>query len=1185
MRKLALIALLLLPLPALAQETAAPPAAATQEEESRDRSWLTGLIEDNLSGAGRTVRLEGFKGALSSRATFDSLTISDDQGAWITIRNGAMQWRRAALLTGRIEIGELSAEEIDLPRLPTTPPGAEDAAPEVTPFALPELPVSVNIGKLTAAKVVLGAPLLGEEVSFDLDGALSLSGGDGKVDLKVNRIGTPSGQVSLTGAFANETRQLSLDLLVDEGAGGIVARLAQLPGEPALTLAVAGSGPLSDFNADVVLSTDGTPRLSGKVILGSRTPEGATAPESTFNAHLAGDVTPMLPPEYRSFFGTNAAFVVTGARKPDGALSLSQLQVSSEAFDLNGQLDLLASGMPARFDLSAKLGLASGAPVLLPVSGPKTYVQDGTIALSYDGAISSNWALDGTVNGFARDDMKIAALTLRGAGKITPNGTRAVDGRVEIAAQGLAPTDAALAEALGDSLRASTGFGWTENQPLRLNGLTLAGRDMSLAGDLSVDNLAKGADVSADLALDLRRLANFAQLSGQPLAGAATGRISGTATLLSGAFDLTADITGQDLKIGQPQADNLLSGTAKITASARRDETGLTLRSLTANARNLTAQAQGLLATGRTDLTAKIEMPDLSVLGAGYRGAVALDATVKDQDGARRYGANGTARGIAIGNPQADKVLAGTTTLAVQAVDAGQGIVLSALSLQNPQLQLTAEGDPARMKVSARLANAALLAPNFPGPVTVDGTLAQTGGGYRVDVKAAGPGGTQASVEGTLAGDFSSSDLVIRGRTQLALANAFIEPQTLDGALDFDLRMNGAPGLPALSGKITAANARITAPTANIALERVNLRADLGQSRVQLTTTGNFRGGGSLRLSGPIALTAPYAADLRLDLNAARLRDPQLYDTRISGGLRIAGPLTGGAMIRGALTLAETELRVPSGGVSGAKPIPEMRHVNENAASRTSRARAGLTGETSGAGGGGGGFGLDITVNAPREIFVRGRGLDAELGGAIRLTGTTANIIPIGGFKLIRGRLDVLTKRFDLTEGNIALQGAMMPWISFTAVTQTSDTTINLLLEGNANEPELTVTSSPELPEEEVLARLLFDKGVTNMSALQAAQLASAVATLAGRGGTGLLSRLRQNFGLDDLDFGTDADGNATVKAGRYISDKVYSDVAIDGKGETTLNLNLDVTRNVTARGSVGTDGDSALGLFFEKDY
>ena len=59
----------------------------------------------------------------------------------------------------------------------------------------------------------------------------------------------------------------------------------------------------------------------------------------------------------------------------------------------------------------------------------------------------------------------------------------------------------------------------------------------------------------------------------------------------------------------------------------------------------------------------------------------------------------------------------------------------------------------------------------------------------------------------------------------------------------------------------------------------------------------------------------------------------------------------------------------------------------------------------------------------------------------------------------------------------------------------------------------------------------------------------------------------------------------ATVKAGRYISDKVYSDVAIDGKGETTLNLNLDVTRNVTARGSVGTDGDSALGLFFEKDY
>ncbi|HEY0276393.1 MAG TPA: translocation/assembly module TamB domain-containing protein, partial [Paenirhodobacter sp.] len=348
-----------------------------------------------------------------------------------------------------------------------------------------------------------------------------------------------------------------------------------------------------------------------------------------------------------------------------------------------------------------------------------------------------------------------------------------------------------------------------------------------------------------------------------------------------------------------------------------------------------------------------------------------------------------------------------------------------------------------------------------------------------------------------------------------------------------------------------------------------------------------LRDGGTVSVSGPITLSGGYPADLRIALNGAHLRDPQLYDTRISGGLTVSGPLTGGGTIGGTLTLDETEIRVPSGGLGGAAEIPDITHLREGRASLITRGRAGLTeGDTQAGGSSSGqGFRLNVTVNAPRAIFVRGRGLDAELGGSIRLTGTTNNIIPVGHFSLVRGRLDILAKRFDLTDGNVALQGAMVPWIQFVATTNQDDVAITLTLEGNATEPTLTIASSPELPEEEVLARLLFNKGLSNLSALQAAQLASSIASLAGKGGAGIMARLRQSFGLDDLDVGTDADGNATVKAGKYLSSKVYTDVAIDGTGETTLNLNLDVTKNITARGSVGSAGDSGAGVFFEKDY
>ena len=64
-------------LPLLALACALPLPAAAQDTQEEDRGFLTGLIEDALSSTARTVRIEGFAGALSSRATIESLTISD----------------------------------------------------------------------------------------------------------------------------------------------------------------------------------------------------------------------------------------------------------------------------------------------------------------------------------------------------------------------------------------------------------------------------------------------------------------------------------------------------------------------------------------------------------------------------------------------------------------------------------------------------------------------------------------------------------------------------------------------------------------------------------------------------------------------------------------------------------------------------------------------------------------------------------------------------------------------------------------------------------------------------------------------------------------------------------------------------------------------------------------------------
>ncbi len=186
---------------------------------------------------------------------------------------------------------------------------------------------------------------------------------------------------------------------------------------------------------------------------------------------------------------------------------------------------------------------------------------------------------------------------------------------------------------------------------------------------------------------------------------------------------------------------------------------------------------------------------------------------------------------------------------------------------------------------------------------------------------------------------------------------------------------------------------------------------------------------------------------------------------------------------------------------------------------------------------------------------------------------------------MIRGRVDLLGKRFDLTEGLVELQGSMIPVIRLVAETLENSVTTRIIIDGDVRDPDIKFESSPEMPEEEVLSQLLFGRGIDNISPLQAAQLANAIAVLAGRAGDGIVGRLRKQVGLDDLDLATDDEGNVSVRAGKYLTDKVYTDVSVGDDGKSALSLNMDISNTLRTRGSVASDGESTIGIFFERDY
>ncbi|WP_299968953.1 translocation/assembly module TamB domain-containing protein [uncultured Roseobacter sp.] len=1244
------------------------PAVAQDED---DGGFLTRTIEDALSGAGREVNIVGFEGALSSQASFDRMTIADDDGIWLTLEDVQLDWSRLALLRGRLEVERLSAAVLDLPRLPEAEETVEIPDAEATPFALPDLPVSVNVALFEVTRIVLGEDILGSAAELGVQANARLDDDGAFVDLTANRVDAAEGSYVVKGSFARETAEISVELQLDEEAGGLVGRTINLPGQPAIDLTVLGAGPLDDFTADITLATDGADRVAGQVVL-SALPvetEGA-APDRRIRADLGGDITALVAPESRDFFGTDVRIVADALLAASGAVDVQDFSLDAEAVDLTGAVRLNSDGWPVFIDVDGQIARADQAPVVLPGGGTETAVRSVTLDVSYDAAQGDVLRADLDLQELRREDVEVARAQIVLDG--TLRGELGTVGRflgdLQLTTQGVALTDQTLGAAVGSDLRASAQIDYTEAEPIRITGLALTGDDYGLAGDLIIDGLADGFPTRLDLEVTAEDLSRFAGLAGQELAGAAALTVAGDITPLSSMFDLQIDGTTDDLAIGIEQADTVLAGQTTLSLGAQRSEAGTFVRDLTLNNAAVDLSGDAALRTADSQVSLRAGLRDIALVLPEYQGPVtvvvdgtedALGWTV-DLEADAPYGSQLSVAGRATG-PQTDVRFdlavpqvqsfveqvqgplnatgrvwltgdgysvdvdaAGPyeSLLSVAGVATGPGtdvtftLFMPEVQALSPSVQgpLNAEGrvwlsdagynvdvdaggpfgsavsvaglatgPEAAVQFSAALPDLGVFVPQIRGPFSIEGDADREGTGWRIDTVAQGPAGTDATIAG-LVEENGTLDLDVAGSLPLGLSEPFLSPRSLTGQARFDLAVQGPPSLEAVSGRITTNGARFAAPNLRLSLTDLDATVDINAGRLRIDAETETDSGGRITAAGTLALSS-LAADLRVALNQVGVADPRLYSTVLDGNITVNGPLTGGARIAGTIDVGETLVTVPSSGLTSIGEIPDIRHVGAPAAVTTTRRRADVIPEPqSGGGGTARPYPLALQINAPRAIFVRGRGIDAELGGALRITGTTNRVISAGQFDLVRGRLDILGRRFDLDDGSIQFQGDLVPYIRFVTSSPTESGSAGVILEGPANAPDVSFVATPDAPEDQVLSQLLFGRDISEISALQALQLANAVAVLAGRQGNDLIGNLRQGFGLDDLDVTTTEDGQAAVRAGKYISENVYTDVTASSGG-TELSINLDVTESLTARGSLEQDGNTALGIFFERDY
>ncbi len=1043
----------------------------------------------------------------------------------------------------------------------------------------------------TDGPINLRLPLEGGELNTLIDGMdLSLRGGADAAKLSLSaalrRLDLPQGQFEdvklsamsddLNLASQSGTIRTSVSIARSTMTAPDLQRVVKAP----LTL----NAPLRISPQTIAFegATLESPSIGGT---GSGTYDIATGTVAT---NLRLFVMPaVLPPDLAAKFDTTIAVDGYVNATVGGATRIENLVIKSGTLEANGDLSLengnivakLGGRLPALEKLTPQATGAVGFS--LEANGPLT-AADFQINLNSAKALLAGRALEAlTVTANGKADLNAPQAKLQASGTL--------DGQVIDASGQLVQSENGTAipeldiKVGRNVLRGDLQF---SREFLPSGQLTFDFPDLSLLAALAAQQAS--GDVKGDIALSNSggKIAATIRATGGTIA-------QGTTTISKLAADLKIDDLTALAANGNVRAEAINAGAVAIS--------GL----------NLNVDHAGTATT--FDLNGRYDNAPLTLKGSADTGAGPIAVTVD--------ALSATPRGIPVKlvQPTTVTITNGTARISNLSIQTGNGRI-EVNGTAGSALDLKAQ----IRSLPADLANA--FSPGLDAAGTISGTVAATGASSDPAVdydltwsdaaisqtRAAGLGALGIKANGRFAGATLRLDTTVTGQGGLTLsgggtlgvtgnrplAMAFkgtlpfgaLAAQTsaqgfdVQGSAAIDVKIDGTTNAPVITGGITTDGTRVTDVRRNLTIN--NLGATIGFDRDKATIsrlTGRLAGGGTISGTGSVGMSAAsgFPADLTITLDRAAYNDGTLFTTIASGTLTLKGAVLNSPVLGGTITLEKSSITIPERLPASLSQL-NVKHKNAPAAVRAQDRKLKAD---KGSGGNASPIALDLQINAPSGIFVRGRGIDAELTGSLTVRGTAAEPAVSGGFEMRRGRLEILTRRLDFTTGDITFGGGLVPVLNMAAESTAGSTTVTVSVTGNANDPAFAFTSSPALPQDEVMAQLIFGQSMSKLSALQIARLADAAGQLAGGRSTSLFDSLRSNLGIDDLDISTDSEGQARVSAGKYLNDRTYLELEQSGSSGAKAIINLDVGRGVKLRGEAGGDGEGAAGIFYEKEY
>jgi translocation and assembly module TamB len=467
-------------------------------------------------------------------------------------------------------------------------------------------------------------------------------------------------------------------------------------------------------------------------------------------------------------------------------------------------------------------------------------------------------------------------------------------------------------------------------------------------------------------------------------------------------------------------------------------------------------------------------------------------------------------------------------------------------------------------------------------PIDVDATGQFEGARATVDamIAAAQMGTLRVSGSVPLSAN-GALDLAVKGKLDAGVANRSMSAsgRRVTGALAIDARVDGAIRNPQASGSATLSNGSFQDALIGVRLDAMRARLVARGDIITIeSASAATRNGGSLTVAGDIKLdpAGGFPGTLKIKGQRAELVQSALATAVADLDLDVAGPLARYPRLGGKVDIDSLDVAIPERLPGSLQPLPGTRHIDPTP---TAVARLAIADKSAKGGKRAPAFNaaLDLTIAAPNAIRVHGRGLDAQLGGNLKLAGTLAEPKPVGAFNLVQGSLRILTSQLDFTRANLTFAGDLSPQLDFLATTQAGGATIMIAITGDPADPQFIFTSSPDMPQDEILSRLLFGAPSGQLSPTQALALAQAAAIYSG--GNNAFEGLRRSLGLGDA-------GNSTNPLTKFLGDRVSLGVHTGATpAQTGVGMDISIYKRFKVKGAIDATGGASAGVGAEYEW